>query len=119
MSKRLLIIDDSPVGRRYLRQNLPKDLDFEITEAEDAIKGVAAFRGTRPDLVLLDLIMPGIGGMRALKMILKTDPSARVIVTTASTGEENHRGALEAGAKAVLTKPVNLDKLDRVVRANL
>jgi CheY-like chemotaxis protein len=105
MTERILIVEDHPTMREALRLVLERE-DLEIVEAGDGTSALALARSDPPDLILLDLHIPGISGEDVLAE-LKADPvtaGARVIVVTA-TGEEGRARALAVGADAYFTKP--------------
>ena len=105
MSQRILIVEDHPTMREALRLVLERE-DLEIVEASDGTAALASARSAPPDVVLLDLHIPGTPGEDVLAA-LKSDPATagvRVIVVTA-TGEEGRARAMEAGADAYFTKP--------------
>ena len=105
MTERILIVEDHPTMREALRLVLERE-DLEIVEAGDGTSALALARSDPPDLILLDLHIPGISGEEVLAE-LKADPvtaGARVIVVTA-TGEEGRARALAVGADAYFTKP--------------
>ncbi len=104
---RILIVEDHPTMREAMRMVLEGE-GFDVSEATDGRSALAAVRAEPPDLVLLDLNMPGPGGADVLSEI-KSDPanaSVRVIVVTAA-GEEDREDALSLGADGYFTKPFN------------
>ncbi|HJQ72566.1 MAG TPA: response regulator [Actinomycetota bacterium] len=105
MSRRILIVEDHPTMREAMRLVLERE-GFDIDEASDGDQALAAVRHDPPDLVLLDMSIPGTAGPEVLAVI-KSDPSTsqvRVIVVTA-TGEEGRSAALSVGADHYFTKP--------------
>jgi CheY-like chemotaxis protein len=112
---RVLIVEDHPTMREAMRLVLEGE-GFAVSEASDGRSALAAVRGDPPDLVLLDLNMPGPGGADVLSEI-KSDPanaSVRVIVVTAA-GEEGREDALSLGADGYFTKPFNPAALVKTV----
>lgn len=103
----ILVVDDSPDMRRYLRILLELDR-YHVETAED---GHAALRrldeGCTPDLVLLDLQMPGLNGLRTLRRIRKHHPALKVIICSAEENPRKLRLAAALGAIAHLMKPVH------------
>jgi two-component system, OmpR family, phosphate regulon response regulator PhoB len=100
-----LIVEDHPTMREAMRLVLERE-GFDIDEASDGDQGLAAVRDDPPDLVLLDMSIPGTAGPEVLAA-MKSDPSTsqvRVIVVTA-TGEEGRSAALSVGADHYFTKP--------------
>ncbi|HEX4942420.1 MAG TPA: response regulator [Actinomycetota bacterium] len=105
MSRRILIVEDHPTMREAMRLVLERE-GFDIDEASDGDQALAAVRADAPDLVLLDMSIPGTAGPEVLAVI-KGDPSTsqvRVIVVTA-TGEEGRSAAMAVGADHYFTKP--------------
>ena len=105
---RVLIADDEATIRHVLRQLLER-AGHEVVAASDGLEAVAMFKETRPDLVLLDIMMPGLNGFEVCEK-LKSDPEDRlipVIMVTASSSAGNRIRALEAGADDFLSKPVD------------
>lgn len=105
MSARILIVEDHPTMREAMRLVLEGE-GFEIEEASDGDQALASVQDSRPDLVLLDMGIPGTAGPDVLAAV-KGDPATAeigVIVVTA-TGEEGRAAALERGADHYFTKP--------------
>jgi DNA-binding NarL/FixJ family response regulator len=104
VSARILIVDDHPLTRDALAALLEGG-GFEIAgRAADAESAIAAAVELRPDLVLLDLSLPGMSGVEALPLLREAAPDAEVVVLTASGTEENLLGAIRAGAAGYLLK---------------
>ncbi|MFZ5788625.1 MAG: response regulator [Acidobacteriota bacterium] len=102
---RVLVVDDEEVSR-YLLKGLLADTRFEIREAADGLEGLAMARTERPDVILLDLVMPKLNGFEVLRA-LKADPATRdipVIVCTSKILEDEERAQLTESAVAVLAK---------------
>jgi len=105
VSARILIVEDHPTMREAMRLVLEGE-GFDIDEASDGDQALAAVHDERPDLVLLDMSIPGASGAEVLAAV-KSDPATsevRVIVVTA-TGEEGRAAAMTAGADHYFTKP--------------
>lgn len=114
----ILIVDDEPeiglmVGE-FLRRR-----GYQIRTAISGEQALDLIRANAPDLVLLDIYMPGINGIEVLRRIRQTNPSIGVIMLTASQEEALLQTALDIGAFDVLCKPVNLDQLDLAVTVKL
>ena len=104
MSERILLVDDHPLTRSALA-GLLQQHGFEIAgEAADGEEAIARAREIQPDLVLLDLSMPGLDGLSALPRLREAAPSCEVVVLTASGEEDNLLGAIRAGAAGYLLK---------------
>jgi two-component system, chemotaxis family, chemotaxis protein CheY len=116
---RVVIVDDSLLIRRLLRQILTDAGHEVVGEAEDGLRAPLAVRELRPDLVVLDLIMPGRSGMSALQHMLLIDPSLTVVVCSASLNERKVIEALRRGAKGFIVKPLDRAQVVDAVRAAL
>jgi DNA-binding NarL/FixJ family response regulator len=114
---RVLIADDHAVVRQGLRTFLDLQDDVEVVaEAADGEAAVAAAAADQPDVVLLDLVMPGVDGLRALPRLREQAPAARVIVLTSFGDEERILAALRAGAVGYLLKDAEPGELVRAIR---
>ncbi len=104
MGKRTLVVDDHPLTRAAL-VGLLEQHDFPVVaEARDGNEAVERARELQPDLVLLDLAMPNVGGLDALPRLRAAAPGCEVVVLTASGTEENLLAAIRAGAAGYLLK---------------
>lgn len=105
MSLRVLLIDDHAVLRSGLRLLLQTQTDFEVIgEAADGAQGLMEIRKRKPDLVILDLSMPGLGGLETLKQVMAEQPWLKVLILTMHDDAEFVRTALTAGAKGYVLK---------------
>jgi DNA-binding NarL/FixJ family response regulator len=114
---RLLIADDHLIVRRGLRSVLADAGDLEIVaEAADGPETIAAYKKHRPDVVLMDLRMPGPEGADVIAALRAEDPAARVLVLTVQKGDEAIYRALKAGASGYLLKDVPCREILEAVR---
>jgi two-component system, NarL family, response regulator LiaR len=114
---RVLIADDHAVVRGGLRTFLELQDEIEVVgEAEDGEGAVAAVERLRPDVVLLDLVMPRTGGLPAIRKILERSPATRVIVLTSFLDDDKLFPAVRAGAAGYLLKDVQPDELVTAIR---
>jgi DNA-binding NarL/FixJ family response regulator len=115
----IVLVDDQPLVREGLRAILQRDGDITVIgEGADGREGVAAAARWRPDVVLMDLRMPGLGGLDATRRIT-ADPqlaSVRVLVLTTFDTDDDLFGALDAGAAGFVLKDGEPDELRRAVR---
>ena len=116
---RILIADDALVIRTVLRRLLALRGHDVVGEAASGEEALAGFREHAPDLTTLDMSMPGMGGMQALRAITKASPRARVIMCTVLGQERHVLEALEAGARGFVLKPVRADDLALAVETAL
>ena len=115
---RILIVDDHPVVREGLVAVLEDDRDFQVVGmAGSAEEGVASAETARPDVVLLDLEMPGMNGIDAIPKLRATAAHPRVIVLTAYDTEERVLGAVRAGAGGYLLKGAAASEIAHAIRA--
>ena len=115
---RLLIVDDHPVVRDGLRGMFAGDPLFDVIgEAGDGDEAVALAQAGRPDVVLMDLHMPGVDGATAIRRLAQLGNPARILVLTTYDADADVVPALEAGATGYLLKDTPRDELRRAVRA--
>jgi NarL family two-component system response regulator LiaR len=115
---RVLIVDDHAVVREGLRTFLGMLSDIEIAgEATDGAAGVEAVAKRHPDVVLMDLLMPGMDGVEATRRIREAHPDVKVIVLTSFAEEDKVFPALRAGASGYLLKDVKPAELAETIRA--
>src|SRR5688500_14753032 len=115
---RLLVVDDHPVVRQGLRTFLETRADFEVVgEADDGESAVAEAARLQPDVILMDLVMPGVDGLEAIGRIRTADPSARILVLTSFASADQVLPALRAGAAGVLLKDAAPAEVEAAIRA--
>src|SRR6201996_6891154 len=115
---RLLIVDDHPVVRDGLRGIFESDPQFEVTgEAGNGAEAVTKARSLRPDVVLMDLRMPDVDGVTAIKRLAELGVDTRVLVLTTYDTDTDVVPAIEAGATGYLLKDAPRSELLRAVRA--
>ena len=115
---RILVVDDEPAIRRALRPPLV-ELGFQITEASRGEEALQALRVSAPDVVLLDVNMPGIGGIETLRRIRASSPRLPIIMLTVRDQEEDKVQALDLGADDYVTKPFSTRELIARIRASV
>jgi two-component system KDP operon response regulator KdpE len=115
---RILIVDDEPPLRRALRTSLAA-AGFLVHEAGSGEDAVVEFPGHSCDLVLLDINMPGIGGIETCRRLRALAPDAAIVMLTVKDSEEDKVRALDAGADDFVTKPYRLRELAARIRAVL
>ncbi|HLF25483.1 MAG TPA: response regulator transcription factor [Anaerolineae bacterium] len=114
---RLLIVDDHLLVREGLRTILSGVEDIAlIGEARTGDEAVLQARRLAPDVILMDLNMPGTNGIRATREILRRQPSIKIVALTAYLEEDRLAGAMQAGAVGIWTKDVEVEQLLRVIR---
>src|SRR3989442_11564759 len=111
----ILLVDDEPGMLRYIRTLLEVD-DYKVTTAttgEEALKTVE--KGLQPDLVLLDVLMPGIDGLETLEQLRKIRPGVKVVMLSCVSDTRKVVQAMKLGAQDYLTKPFQKAELDSVI----
>lgn len=111
---RVLVTDDEIEMRKLLSEHC-RERGYEVLEAADGEEALARVPEYRPDIVLLDLMMAGIGGMETLSRIVAISPDSRVIIVTAIEQLETAQEALSLGAADYVTKPFSFQELDAVL----
>lgn len=108
---RVLIVDDATVMRTVLRTILTKN-GFEVCgEAADGDEAIRTYSELKPDVVTMDIIMPKLTGIEALKVIVASDPAAKIIMCTADNTREMVINSFKAGAKDYVIKPFSVERL--------
>jgi len=116
-SVRILIADDHPIIRRGIRAVLEVVPDMEVVgEAANGREAVAAVEKLRPDVILMDLVMPEMDGIEAIRRIRAHQPEARVLVLTTFAGEDKIFSAIEVGALGYHLKDSSPQQLVRAIR---
>jgi two-component system, OmpR family, KDP operon response regulator KdpE len=116
-SARVLVVDDEPQLRRVMRTALVAN-GYETYEARSGEEALDVLRENNPDLILLDMNMPGMGGMAACRAI-RAQSEAAILVLSVRNSEKDKIAALDAGADDYVTKPFSVDELMARIRANL
>lgn len=116
-SARVLVVDDEPQLRRVMRTALVAN-GYEAYEARSGEEALEVLRGNNPDLILLDMNMPGMGGMAACRAI-RAQSEAAILVLSVRDSEKDKIAALDAGADDYVTKPFSVEELMARIRANL
>jgi two-component system chemotaxis response regulator CheY len=111
MGKRILIVDDAMIIRMILKKILT-EAGFEVAgEASTGAEGVRKYRELTPDLVTMDITMPEMGGINALKAIREFDPHAKVVICSAMGQKALIIDAMQAGAVNFIAKPFDEEKV--------
>lgn len=115
---RTLIVDDHQIVREGLRTylELMEDIDL-VSEAENGAQAIEQVRQHQPDVVLMDLVMPGLGGIEATRQINTIHPATKVIVLTSFTDDEMIFAAIQAGAAGYLLKDISPLELGQAIQA--
>jgi len=119
----VLIVDDAAFLRVMLKDLLEKAGHRVVTEAANGLEAIEKYRAYRPDLVVMDLNMPEMGGIEALEHIIRADAKAKIIMCSALGHRHHIVNAVHRGAKDYILKPFNAERVlsavDRVVRPSI
>lgn len=107
---RILVVDDSKFMRMLLGDLLSRN-GFDVLEAESGEEALQIYRKERPDLVTLDILMPGRDGIETVGDLREEDPTARIVMVTALGMEDYIQRALEAGADGFILKPFSPERV--------
>ena len=110
--KNILVIDDSPTERFFLADILSK-AGYQVTTAENGEEGIAKAKSTRPDLILMDVVMPGLNGFQATRTLTRDEETRHIpVIVCTSKGQETDKiWGLRQGAADYVDKPVNREEL--------
>ena len=115
MGKKLIIIDDMLFMRAKLRQ-LAEASGYEVVgEAENGLKGLELYKEKKPDLVFLDITMPEMDGLTALRLMREFDKAAKVVIISAMGQEERVKEAIREGAVNFIVKPFQNEKITKLL----
>jgi two-component system, chemotaxis family, chemotaxis protein CheY len=117
MMIKMLVVDDSLFMRQMLKNILPKDRFEVVGEASTGREALERYKELNPDLVTMDITMPDMDGIAAVKEILKINSEAKVIMCSAMGQKPMIKEALEAGAKDFIIKPFDKDKAIKIIES--
>jgi len=115
---RVLVVDDAAFMRSMLRRIL-EDEGYEIQEASDGDVAIKKYKESKYDLITMDIVMPNVDGVTAVKEIMRIDPEARIIMITALAHKTLVLRALRAGAKDFIVKPFDSTAVIEAVKNTL
>ncbi len=111
MAKRVLIVDDALIMRKRIK-DIAEEAGWQVAgEAKDGEEAVALYKQERPDLVTLDIVMPKMDGVSALKLLIADDPTARVVMVSAVDQKEKLNECIRTGAIDFIVKPFEKSRL--------
>jgi twitching motility two-component system response regulator PilH len=116
--RKILIVDDSPTDRQFLLETLSKQ-GYQCVLAENGDEAIAKSRSEAPDLILMDVVLPGTSGFQATRAITRDDKTKHipVILCTSKNQETDRIWGLRQGAKDYVVKPINAKELVSKIRA--
>ena len=116
MAKNILICDDAAFMRMMIKDILSKNGYNVVGEAENGVKAIEKYSELKPDLVLMDITMPELDGIGALKKIKENDAAAKVIMCSAMGQQAMVIESIQAGAKDFIVKPFQADRVLEAVK---
>ena len=116
MAKNILVVDDAAFMRMMIKDILTKNGYNVAGEAENGAKALEKYNEVKPDLVLMDITMPEVDGIQALKNIKAADPNAKVIMCSAMGQQAMVIESIQSGAKDFIVKPFQQDRVLEAVR---
>ncbi|MDP3486427.1 MAG: response regulator [Bacillota bacterium] len=115
MAKRVLVVDDAAFMRMMLSDHLTKG-GFEVVgQAENGLVAISKYKELRPDIVTMDITMPEMDGISAVKEIRKIDPQARIVMCSAMGQQHMVMEAIQAGARDFIVKPFDPTRVVQAV----
>jgi two-component system, chemotaxis family, chemotaxis protein CheY len=115
--KRIIIADDSSTMRNFLKRTLVARGHDVVGEAENGFQAIQLYERLKPDLLIIDFVMPELTGIEVVRMILEIDSNAKIIMCT-SMGQNHYRDdAIKSGVKGYIIKPFNPADIIKVVEA--
>ena len=116
MSKKILIVDDASFMRMMIKDIVTKN-GYEVAgEAENGAKAIEKYKELTPDLVIMDITMPEVDGVTAVKEIKKSDDSAKIIMCSAMGQQAMVIESIQAGAKDFIVKPFNAERVIEAIK---
>ena len=113
---KVLIVDDSSFMRMAIKSVLEKNGYEIVGEAENGVMGVHMYKELKPDIVTMDITMPVMTGIDAVKSIMKYDPNAKIVMVSAMGQEDMVMESILAGAKTFIVKPLKYDYLLDIIK---
>lgn len=119
MGKKIMLVDDAAFMRMMIKDTLKKNGFTDIVEAGNGEQAIAAYQEQKPDLILMDITMPVMDGLEALRRLKEIDPGVQVVMCSAMGQETMVVDALKLGAKDFIVKPFKPDRIMKTVNSLL
>lgn len=116
MATRVLIVDDATFMRMMIKDILEKNSYEVVGEADNGLKAVELYKAEKPDVVTMDITMPDMDGIEAVKEICKINPNAKIIMCSAMGQQTMVMDAIKAGAKDFIVKPFQADRVIEAIK---
>ncbi len=114
---KIMLVDDAAFMRMMLKKALTENGYSDFVEAQDGADAVKKYGEENPDMVIMDITMPNMDGLQALKKIREMDPGAKVVMCTAMGQESMVVDAIKSGAKDFIVKPFNSERIVQTVNS--
>ena len=114
---KILVVDDAGFMRMTIKNHLTKAGYTDFVEGEDGQKAVELYAAEKPDLVIMDITMPNMNGIEALRSISQSDPAAKVIMCSAMGQESMVIEAIKSGARDFIVKPFKPDRIMKTLNS--
>ncbi len=118
-SKRIMVVDDAEFTRKMLTLEVEQAGYKVVAEAENGLDAVDLYKTHQPDIVTMDIVMPGMGGIEAVKKIIEIDPNAKIVMLSSMGVGASVQEAVAAGAKNFILKPYSTSRLIEVLDKTL
>jgi len=118
-SKRIMVVDDAEFTRKMLTLEVEQAGYKVVAEAENGLEAVDLYKIHQPDIVTMDIVMPGMGGIEAVKKIIEIDPNAKIVMLSSMGVGASVQDAVAAGAKNFILKPYSTSRLIEVLDKTL
>ncbi|MCI8504914.1 MAG: response regulator [Lachnospiraceae bacterium] len=112
---KIMIVDDAAFMRMMIKNTLTKNGFSDFVEAQDGAEAVEKYAAEKPDMVFMDITMPNMDGLQALKKIKEGNPEARIVMCTAMGQQSMVVEAIKYGAKDFIVKPFNAERIVEAV----
>ena len=116
MSQGILVVDDAAFMRMMVKDVLTKNGYTVLGEAENGQKAIEKYKELNPDLVIMDITMPEVDGIQAVKEIKKIDPNAKIVMCSAMGQQAMVIESIQAGARDFIVKPFQADRVIEAVK---
>jgi len=118
-SKRIMVVDDAEFTRKMLTLEVEQAGYKVVAEAENGLEAVDLYKIHQPDIVTMDIVMPGMGGIEAVKKIIEINPNAKIVMLSSMGVGASVQDAVAAGAKNFILKPYSTSRLIEVLDKTL
>jgi len=118
-SRRIMVVDDAEFTRKMLTLEVEQAGYKVVAEAENGLDAVDLYKIHQPDIVTMDIVMPGMGGIEAVKKIIEIDPNAKIVMLSSMGVGASVQEAVVAGAKNFILKPYSTSRLIEVLDRTL